>query len=68
MQHFFVLKFSSGLQLKKLDKKLERALLHSYRKVCVFVVNKVSINPSLVNDFHLSSDYVGAGFNLSSLF
>jgi len=25
--------FSSGLPLKKLDKKLERTILHSYRKV-----------------------------------
>jgi hypothetical protein len=30
-----VVNFSSGLPLKKLDKKLERTLLHSYRKVFI---------------------------------
>jgi hypothetical protein len=29
----FESQFASGLLLKKLDKKLERTLLHSYRKV-----------------------------------
>jgi hypothetical protein len=27
---------SSGLIFKKLDKRLERSMLHSYRKVCFF--------------------------------
>jgi hypothetical protein len=32
----FESQFASGLLLKKLDKKLERTLLHSYRKVILF--------------------------------
>jgi hypothetical protein len=30
---------SSGLIFKKLDKRLERSMLHSYRKVCFFPVD-----------------------------
>ena len=35
---------SSGLPLKKLDKKLERTLLHSYRKVTAFIYKEMSKN------------------------
>lgn len=40
LNYSFWEKLNSGLVLKKLDKKLERALLHSYRKVCILVIEE----------------------------
>ncbi|KAJ0024459.1 hypothetical protein Pint_07425 [Pistacia integerrima] len=39
--------FSRGLHLKKLDKKLERTLLHSYRKVGLLSKHNISLISNL---------------------
>lgn len=63
---FFILfyLFNSGLNLKKLDKKLERTLLHAYRKVFVHDVNLVKM-PILCSGVNILSILLGIYFFLT---
>lgn len=61
---YFIYLFNSGLNLKKLDKKLERTLLHAYRKVLVHDVNLVKM-PILCSGVNILSILLGIYFFLT---
>lgn len=65
----FLGKMNSGIVLKKLDKKLERTLLHSYRKVRTLVIEKSwSIQVPICISLFFSEAYNSVRFHLLYIF